>query len=118
MTMKSTFVPITLLGLLAVAACTQLRTRRYSEMIDPLIGTGKKEELDQLLGNPTFCLQQSQLQKCEYRTATGRNAPTPMVFAKTTTMPDVSPYEYFDVIHLFYDDRRILTDWQAIVIKP
>ena len=50
--------------------------------------------------------------------ATGRNAPTPMVFTKSSTMPDVSPYDYFDVIHLFYDDQRVLTEWQPIVIKP
>jgi hypothetical protein len=101
-----------------VLSCTQPRTKRYSDMIDPLVGSAKKEEVDRLLGVPAFCRQETALQKCEYRTASGRNAPTPEVFSKKTTIPDVSPYEYFDVIHLFYDDRRVLKEWQAVVVKP
>lgn len=117
--MKHIWEKLALFWLLAlVVACTQPRTRRYSEVIDPMVGSGKKEELDKLLGNPAFCQQESAFQKCEYRTAMGRNDPTPVIFSKATTMPDVSPYEYFDVIHLFYDDRRVLKEWQAIVVKP
>ncbi len=104
--------------LVLIVACTQPRMRRYSEVIDPMVGSGKKEELDRLLGNPTFCQQEKAFQKCEYRTAMGHNAPTPIVFTKMTHMPDVSPYEYFDVIHLFYDDLRVLKEWQAVVLKP
>lgn len=116
--MKNIAAQLTLLWLVALVACTQTRTRRYSEIIDPLIGSGKKEELDKLLGNPAFCLQENLFQKCEYRTASAHNEPTPIVFTKVNTMPDVSPYEYFDVIHLFFDDRRVLKEWQAVVVKP
>jgi hypothetical protein len=116
--MKLILEQLTLLLLLALAACTQTRARRYSEMIDPLVGSGKKEQLDKLLGIPAFCRQESAFQKCEYRTASAHNAPTPIVFEKLTNMPDVSPYEYFDVIHLFYDDQRVLKEWQAVVLKP
>lgn len=103
---------------LALSACTQTPVRRYSDMIDPLVGSGKKEELDRLLGFPASCRQESVFQKCEYRTASGRNAPTPMVFTKQPGKPDLSPYESFDVIHLFYDDQRILKEWQAVVLTP
>ncbi len=116
--MKHFFESLLLLVLFALGACTQLRSARYSEMIDPLVGSGKKEQLDKMLGVPTFCKQESPFQKCEYRTAAGHNDPTPDAFAKKSTMPDVSPYEYFDVIHLFYDDQRVLKEWQAVVLKP
>lgn len=106
-----------LMGLLFFG-CAQKRIKRYQSMLDPKVNESKKEELDKLLGPPVSCsVEVGGLNKCEYRTAAGRNQPTPAAFRKSKTMKiDVSPFQQFDVLHLYYDSDRILKQWEPVVL--
>ena len=100
------------------AACTEPRIKRYENQLEPLVNKGKKLQIGKMLGQPVKCEPLEALERCEYRTARERNDPVPVVFKRESAMgPDVSPYEYFDVLHLFYDDSGVLKEWQPIVVK-
>jgi len=84
-----------------------------------MLGTAKKTEVNQVLGSPTSCKKTAEgLEECEYRTAAARNYPVPDAHKKQEAMgPDLSPYEYFDVLHVYYDSLGILKNWVPIVIR-
>jgi len=83
-----------------------------------MVGNGKKESVDKVLGPPIKCVKEHALEKCEYRTARERNDPVPAVHHQERSMgPDLSPYEHFDVLHLYYDSFGLLREWEPIVIK-
>ena len=104
---------------LALMACTEPRIKRYQTMLDPMVGTAKKTDVDAQLGKAIKCERKEKGQECEYRTASGRNEQIPMAHQQRSAMgPDLSPYEYFDVLHLTYDDFGILKDWQPVIVKP
>jgi len=113
---KSCFFVI---GLWVLVGCTSPRLKRYHDLIDPHVGKAKKEKMDSLLGVPSSCKRTPSLKLCEYRTASERNEPVPGVLEKPKGFggPDVSPYEYFDVLHLFYDDFGVLQEWNPVVIQ-
>lgn len=116
---KSTVPLLRLSFLLICAACTEPRLKRYSDIIEPLVGSAKRERVTEILGKPTSCKREFSQEKCEYRTSMGRNHPVPEVFKKPEGLgPDLSPYEYFDVLHLYYDDFGILREWDPVVIQP
>jgi hypothetical protein len=101
------------------SACTQPTVKRYASLLDRKVNISKKSEMDQVLGEPVSCKQERAFQKCEYRTAQARNYPVPAIYEKQNAMgPDISPYEYFDVLHLFYDHEGILREWEPIVMRP
>jgi len=115
--MKKIFSALVILGL--VTACAHGRRERYEALLDPLRGKSNKVEIARLLGNPVFCKSENGGERCEYRTAHGRNEPVPSVHQKTTAMgPDLSPYDYFDVIQVNYDGFGTLREWAPIVLKP
>lgn len=111
---------LALLGVFIFAsACTQPTVKRYEITLERKVGTAKKPEIDKLLGNPVSCQRENSVQKCEYRTLQAGNYPVPAVYDKQPAIgPDVSPYDYFDVLHLFYDEEGILRDWQPVVVRP
>ena len=101
------------------SSCTESRVKKYSDILEPLVGTAKKERLNEVLGKPTFCKRELAYEQCEYRTSRGRNDPVPEVFRKSEGLgPDLSPYEYFDVLRLYYDDFGVLKEWDAVNIQP
>lgn len=108
-----------LLGLFIVSGCAQTRVRRYQGVLDPMLGNGTKIQVAKKLGNPANCAPLGTGERCEYRTAILRNDPVPAVHQKTVEMgPDLSPYEYFDVLQADFDGFGVLKDWQPIVIHP
>lgn len=118
--MKSRTVSGCLLALLLlVTSCVQTRVKTYDALIEPRLGKSKKSEMRAVLGNPIFCKQEEKYEKCEYRSAYSQNNPVPDMFRKSEAIaPDLSPYEYFDVLHLYYDGFHILQEWEPVVIHP
>ena len=113
MKMKILFV----LSLVVFCSCTETRIKRYSDILEPHVGNTSKVEMDRLLGGPAYCRAEGKYQLCEYRTAIGRNEQIPYVHLKNDAMgPDLSPYEHFDVLQLYYDDFGTLRDWKPIVL--
>ena len=105
-----------LITLLCVS-CTELRVKKYQNLIEPNLGNAKKPEMDKLLGNPIFCKQESRYEKCEYRTALGQNSQVPSIMRREQGLgPDLSPYDYFDVLHLYYDAFHTLREWEPVVL--
>ena len=96
--------------------CTETRVKRYGNILDPLVGTARKTQVNRKLGIPAFCQLESPLERCEYRTARGRNEQIPYIHQKREGFPDLSPYEHFDVLHLYYDGFGILRDWEPVVM--
>lgn len=102
---------------LALIACTEGRVKKYRDILEPRIGTGKKDEIDKLLGNPAWCKEEGGAQKCEYRSSRANNEPVPDVYRRNEGMgPDVSPYDRFDVLHLQYDGFGVLKEWEPVMI--
>jgi len=102
-----------------VTSCVQTRVKTYNALIEPRLGKSKKSEMRAVLGNPIFCKQEEKYEKCEYRSAYSQNNPVPDMFRKSEAIaPDLSPYEYFDVLHLYYDGFHILQEWEPVVIHP
>ena len=98
-------------------ACSEPRVKKYKGILDPQIGAATKLQINKLLGKPTFCKPEGKYDKCEYRTTRGRNEPTPSIHKKEEALgPDLSPYEHFDVLHLFYDGFGVLREWQPVVL--
>ena len=104
--------------LLLFAGCAQHPVTRYQNMLDPLVGSARKPDMDKLLGKSVSCQSEQGGQVCEYRTSRGRNHPVPDVYRKESGMgPDLSPYDHFDVLHLYYDEFGNFRDWQAVDIQ-
>ncbi len=98
-------------------SCSQTRVKKYQNVLEPLVGKAKKSEVNHLLGNPVSCKQEPPYEKCEYRTAYSQNNPVPDMFRKSEALSlDLSPYEYFDVLHLYFDSFHILKEWEPIVL--
>jgi len=104
--------------LVGIVGCTEPRVKKYSSILEPRVGTAKKEEIDKLLGSPTWCKEYEGLKKCEYRSSRAENAPVPDVFRKQEGMgPDLSPYDRYDVLHLTFDNFGILKEWEPVVMS-
>jgi hypothetical protein len=106
-----------LIWLLVLGGCVEGRVKRYQSLLNPMVGTAKKDEVSRLLGSPTTCTTQPVGERCEYRTAKGRNDPVPSVYEKNTLGPDLSPFEFYDVIQANYDGFGILKDWIPLVLS-
>lgn len=101
-----------------LGACAQPRIRRYEVLIEPRVNKAKKDEMAQVFGAPVKCEKVELFERCEYRTNKGRNDPTPETHRPALAgMPDLRPYEYFDVIHLYYDADERLKDWAPVSMK-
>lgn len=108
---------IGLLAIFLIAACTESRIKRYSDIIEPSIGSGTKRDFTKLLGAPTFCRQDAKYEVCEYRTARGRNEPVPYVHKKDPAMgPDLTPFEHYDVIQISFDGFGVAQSWDPLVL--
>lgn len=100
-----------------MTSCTQSRVKKYEAILEPKIGKSTKFQINSLLGNPVSCVQETKYEKCEYRSAYTQNAPVPDMFRKSEGIgPDLSPYEYFDVLHLYFDAFHILQEWEPVVM--
>ena len=103
--------------ILVLVSCTEMRVKKYNDLLNPRVGTAKKEEVGKLLGNPVSCSQELEGEKCEYRTSHARNHPVPDVYRQERALgPDLSPYDHFDVLHVRYDGFGILKSWEPVVI--
>ena len=88
-------------------------------MLEPKVGNAKKEEINKLLGNPAWCSKEEGREKCEYRTSHASNAPVPDMYRKEEALgPDLSPYDHFDVLHIYFDSTGVMKDWEPIVLAP
>ena len=104
--------------LLFFTGCTESMVKRYADVIEPQLGSATKSDFRKLFGPPAFCKPDKDWELCEYRTAHTRNYPTPRMYAKNPTFgPDLSPYEFFDVIHLYYNEWGILQEWDPVVVS-
>jgi len=108
---------LSFLVLVSLVSCTHSRAKRYSELLDKLIGNEKKDRVASVLGAPARCNAAEGGELCEYRTAAGRNLASPGVQTPTPGFgPDVSPYDHFDVIHVYYNDVGLMREWEPIVL--
>jgi hypothetical protein len=109
---------ISLLLFVLITGCAETRVMRYQQTLDPLVGSAKKSKVNRLFGTPTFCKHHNDiLETCEYRTAYARNDVVPDFAAKMPGFgPDLSPYDYFDVIKVSYDALGVVRDWEPVVI--
>jgi hypothetical protein len=102
---------------LSVVACTQTRLRRYGELLDPLVGGESKAKVATILGAPSRCESYDGGQRCEYRTAAGRNTASIGVLAPNPAMgPNLAPYEHFDVINVYFNNVGLMREWEPIVL--
>lgn len=115
---KSFFIFWILPLFLFFPACAQKRIVKYESLLNRMVGVSKKTEVNQKIGNPTFCNPVGDNEVCEYRTPKSHNENIPVVLQKANGFPDLSPYEYFDVLHLTYNPQKILTAWEAVVLAP
>lgn len=100
-------------------ACSMSRVKMYRDIVDPMVGSSKKDDVNRVLGSPESCSHEKGLEMCEYRTSAARNEVIPDMSSRNPAMgPDLSPYDRFDVLHLYFDDFGILKDWDPIVVKP
>jgi len=105
------------LVMVCTVGCTQTRVKKYEGILEPLIGKAPKSQVNKLLGNPVSCRQEARYEKCEYRSAFSQNNPVPEIFRRVEGLgPDLSPYEYFDVLHLYFDGFHVLKEWEPVVI--
>jgi len=99
-------------------ACSHSPLKRLEEAMDPMIGK-KRVEVESAVGQPVQCQPLQGSTRCEYRTLIGRNEQAPAAHKPEPGMgPDLSPYEFFDVIEAFYDETGTLKDWHALSVKP
>jgi hypothetical protein len=99
-------------------ACTEAPVKRYRDLLEPRVGSARKAEINQLMGSPTYCKQGEAYELCEYRSSLGHNYPVSDQYRRVDSMgPDLSPYDQFDVLHLYFDNFGILKEWEPIVIK-
>ena len=110
---------LSLFFLFLVAGCASTQLSRLEETMDPMVGVAKRGDVEKSLGNPTQCVTEKGMLRCEYRTLIARNEPVPSAHKKEPGFgPDLSPYEFFDVIEAFYDDTGLLRDWRPLSVKP
>src|SRR5688572_15067600 len=84
-------------------ACNQSNVKKYRDLLEPRVGSAKKDEINQLLGAPAWCRDEEGSQRCEYRTSRATNNPVPDMYRKEASLgPDLSPYDHFDVLHLHF----------------
>lgn len=108
-----------LLALVAFVGCTTSRVKMYQDIVDPLVGTSKKADVNRVLGSPASCAREEGFEKCEYHTSAARNEPVSYMSHKEPGYEiNLSPYDSFDVLHLYYDDVGVLKDWSPVVVKP
>lgn len=101
-----------------ILGCTELKIKKYQNVLEGKIGTAKKVEINQILGSPVWCRNENGSEICEYRTSYANNRPIPDAYRKENgTSPDLSPYEHFDVLHLSYDSTGLLKDWEPVVLS-
>ena len=113
--MRRSFIAL----LILLTGCAISPVKRYRTIIDPLVGKSKQDEVNQVLGKPVFCIQEQTLQRCEYRTTAARNEETPYMHHKEIGFgPDLSPYDSFDVLDLYYDAFGVLKEWNPVVVQP
>ena len=106
-----------LIAVVCITGCTTSKVKKYESLLNPKIGQSKKAEINTLLGNPVFSKAEGQYEKCEYRSAYSQNDPIPDMFKKSDGLAlDLSPYEYFDVLHLYFDSFHILKEWEPVVL--
>ncbi len=108
------------LGLILIffAACAQKRVVKYESLLNPMVGVSKKISVNKKLGQPVYCKAQEDGEICEYRTPKSHNENIPAIYQPAHGFPDLSPYDYFDVLHLSYNSFGILKDWEPIVLAP
>ena len=100
-----------------LSACAQSRVNKYNGLLESKVGRSDRNDVGRILGEPVKCSPEGDLEKCEYRTASAKNHPVPDVFKKQPAMgPDVSPYEHYDVLHLYYGKDGLLKEWKPVVI--
>ena len=105
------------LTVILMTSCVQTRVKKYEAILEPKIGKSTKLDITSLLGNPIYCRQESKYEKCEYRSAYSQNGPVPDMFRKSDGLgPDLSPYEYFDVLYLYFDGFHVLQEWEPVVM--
>jgi hypothetical protein len=109
---------LALLFTVLFSGCSEVRVRKYQRGLDPLVGSANKGKINRMLGTPTTCKHTDEItETCEYRTSWGRNDAVPSVFTKVNGFgPDLSPYEYFDVLELSYDGFGVLQTWHPLVV--
>ncbi len=102
-----------------VTSCASTQLKRLEETMDPMVGVAKRTDVEKSLGSPEQCSTQKGMTRCEYRTQIARNEPVPSAHKKEPGFgPDLSPYEFFDVLEAFYDDTGLLRDWHPLSVKP
>ncbi|MBI1859312.1 MAG: hypothetical protein HYR96_00125 [Deltaproteobacteria bacterium] len=107
-----------LVPLLALLGCTQPAIKKYSDMLDPLVGLATKKEITRLLGQPVSCQNDMNYEVCEFRTSRARNNPVPAVHQKHPGMgPDLTPYEQFDDLSLQFDALETLRGWRPLRVN-
>lgn len=107
---------VVLSTIILFSACTQPRIKKYQSLLEPKIGNSKKDEINKILGSPAWCTTEAGTEKCEYRTAHANNEPVPDMYRKEDSLgPDLSPYDRFDVLHVFYDSTGVFKDWEPVV---
>ncbi len=112
-------IPLLIGSLLILSACTTTRGKFYEDTLEPMVGVSKFHDVNKQLGSPTTCVPDVGLTRCEYRTAVARNLPVPAFARRVPGMgPDLSPYEYFDVLYVYYDDTGLLKEWTPMVVLP
>ena len=100
-----------------IVSCTTTTLQKYSEILDIKKGI-KKSEIMGFLGRPVSCVFDSMGETCEFRTLYARNLPVAAVYQKNPTLcPDLSPYEFFDVLSLHFDEVSALKDWKPIYLN-
>ena len=104
---------------LLLQACASSPLRRLEESMDPMVGKKKRGEVERLVGQPVKCSSPQPMTRCEYRTLIGRNDPAPVTSKVEPGFggPDLSPYEFFDVIEIFYDATGMMSDWRPLSIR-
>lgn len=114
--MKNLFIFFS--SIILLSGCTEFKIKKYQSILDSKLGSAKKAEINQILGSPVWCTTEAGSEKCEYRTSYANNQPVPDVYRKgDATSPDLSPYDRFDVLHLFYDATGVLKDWEPVVLE-
>ena len=118
--MQKCYSPLLLFFILLLGfGCASTQLGRLQETMDPWVGVAKRLEVEKSLGSPTQCVTEKGMTRCEYRTLIARNEPVPSAHKKEPGFgPDLSPYEFFDVIEAFYDDTGLLRDWRPLSVKP
>ncbi len=99
-------------------SCTEKRIKKYETLLNPMVGNSKKIAINKKLGAPTFCKPEGDNEVCEYRTTKSHNENIPVHLQKAEGFPDLSPYDYYDVLQITYDAFGNFKDWEPVVLAP